>query len=224
MALKRLGVIIKRTDRRSMANENRVELVYEVPINADTKARYELLNKRKLQVELENSVSKKTYTIDLLALNPQSIERKVGPRSANRLKRATIPAVAALALALLVAFYADAHISIVGSVAIALLIVAAIYLQTKQPSVSEQRKQRVFVSRAAKVPLVEIGFTKRSRNLERFVKILEKRVSEALRASELEEKELLAGELRALRRLVEKGALSKQAYEKAKKHLLSLAN
>ena len=100
----------------------------------------------------------------------------------------------------------------------------AIYLQIKKRSVTEQRKKRVFVSRAAKVPLVEISFTKRSRNLERFVKILEQRVSEALRASELEEKELLAGELRALRRLVEKGALSKQVYEKAKKYLLSLAN
>ena len=207
-----------------MTNENRVELVYEVPVNADTKARYELLNKRKLQVELENSISKNTYTIDLLALNPQSIERKVRPHNANRLKRATIPTVAALVLALLVTLYFDAYFTIVGSTAIALLIVVAIYLQIKKRSVTEQRKKRVFVSRAAKVPLVEISFTKRSRNLERFVKILEQRVSEALRASELEEKELLAGELRALRRLVEKGALSKQVYEKAKKYLLSLAN
>lgn len=199
-----------------------IALAYEVPLNANSKARYVIFNnRRKLQVETEGPAGKTQYTIDFLAFNPKSLEHRVKPSMQTQQRMPVFIAAAVALAALAAALLLSAAVAGFALLIAVLAAAAAIYFRRKNTAAGAQQKKQIFVSRSAKVPLVQIGFQQRSRNLEMFVDLLEKRVTEALAASRLEEKDLLAGELRALRKLMEKGALNKHVYDKAKKYLLA---
>lgn len=205
---------------RSKSNSN-IELAYVAALGNGAKARYVLSNKRKLLIEVEDASELKDYSIDLLAMSPSSKRLREKTQSINKLDRNLILSLAMVGLAVIAAMLLDLPWTVLLLALVAVGAIAVIYLVRKKTRSEQQRRKYIFVSRVAQVPLVEIEFLKPSNKLDRFVVLLQERIQAALAASELDEKELLAGELRALRRLTENGFLEKTHYEKAKRLLLA---
>ena len=205
---------------RSKSNSN-IELAYVAPLGNGAKARYVLSHKRKLLIEVEDAAELKEYSIDLLAMSPSSKRLREKTQSINKLDRNLILSLVMVGLAVIAAMLLDLPWTVLILALIAVGAIAVIYLVRRKTGTQQRRRKYIFVSRVAQVPLVEIEFLKPSNKLDRFVVLLQERIQAALAASELDEEELLAGELRALRRLTESGFLEKTHYEKAKRLLLA---
>ena len=203
---------------------NSIELAYEAPLGNGAKARYVLSSKRKLMIEFESEAALRECTIDLLAMSPNSRRLREKAHASSKVDRNLLLSLLLVGLAAIAALLLGLPWTIMAVVLAAVGAILVIYIVKQKSSRPGQQRKYIFVSRVAQVPLVEINFVKQSNKLDRFVVLLQERIQAALAASDLDEKELLAGEMRALRRMMEDGFLDKKLYEKAKRLLLTKAN
>lgn len=198
-------------------NQKIAELSYDQASNNKVRTKIQLFNKRHLKVEIENEKEHKKYSLDLVAVNPKSVEKIMV------VWRWLAVAGGSATLGLMALIWSTTSdnpdtsvpLSILG---ILLFVVAGFFgiLFLRRSG----RKQ-VFVSRLAKIPVVEIFSSKRkSKRFRQFIRLLEQTIEQVGRDAGTSQQELQAGELRMLRRLVGKRAISQMAYETAKQKLL----
>lgn len=176
----------------------------------------QLLDDRALRIREKGNNKQREYSIDLLALNPNS-QRKLS------LCRPWLIGSGLTLFGVLFLFWwlphylpgtADNYLLltlVLGS----LLIMGQLYLFWKYSS-----RQLVFVSRHASIPLLRLQMNQPSRSeFEQFVQRLEQRIAELDEDFKLSMQQQLSGELRMLRRLSKNRVIAHAQYAQAKEKL-----
>ncbi|MGD8576954.1 MAG: hypothetical protein PVG50_02865 [Thiohalophilus sp.] len=176
----------------------------------------QLLDNRELRIIEKQKRRRKEYSIDLLALD-------------NRHRRKfhiawpwLVAAVAALALTALTWSLIAGYVQIYTTLYLVLtvlvggmLTVGALYMFW----VSSSRRE-YFISRHARIPLLELDVgIPSSKEVKKFIDHIEKRIEGLFEHFELSRDQQLSGEMRMLRRLVDKKILTEADYNRAKSKL-----
>ncbi|TDY02561.1 hypothetical protein [Thiohalophilus thiocyanatoxydans] len=176
----------------------------------------QLLDDRALRIREKRNKRQREYSIDLLALDPNSQRRFAWCWSWLTGSGLTLSGV--LVLFWLLQYYlpgaADGYLLltlVLGS----LLTIGQLYLFWKYSS-----RQQVFLSRHANIPLLKLQINQPSRNeFEQFVQRLVQRITELDENFELSTQQQLSGELRMLRRLSKNQVITHAQYAQAKEEL-----
>lgn len=176
----------------------------------------QLLDDRALRIRETRNKRQRDYSIDLLALDPNSQRRFAW--CWPWLIGSGLTLFGVLVLFWLLPYYlpgaADGYLLltlVLGS----LLTIGQLYLFWKYSS-----RQRVFLSRHANIPLLKLWINQPSRNeFEQFVQYLEQRIAELGEDFELSRQQQLSGELRMLRRLSKNQVIAHAQYAQAKEKL-----
>jgi len=176
----------------------------------------QLLDDRALRIREKQKKYRREYSVDLLALDAQSHSRIV--LCWPWLLASLLSLGGVLFLLWWLPHYLPGHADgyllltlVLGS----MLISGQLYLFWKYSS-----RKRYFVSRHAKIPLLELQMNQPSSNeFGQFVKHLEQRIARLDEHFELSTQQQLSGELRMLRRLVKSKVLKQEEYKRAKAKL-----
>lgn len=180
--------------------------------------RFELFKERYIRVHLARKRQDVDYTIDLLALAPGS-ERRLRLKWTWLVGAALALAVCAVATFLLFRHPSAQHALYLAPVLF--LALAAAFGMAYQFFATSQRCL-VFTSRYAGVPLLELLVNRPdAQRFKAFVQDLEIRIDLVGQRALLSDNELMAGEMRMLRRLASKGIIADRTYDHAKALLLA---
>lgn len=176
----------------------------------------QLLDDRALRIREKRNKRQREYSIDLLALDPNSQQKLA-------LCRPWLIGSVLTLFAVLFLFWwlprylpgeADGYLLltlVLGS----LMITGQLYLFWKYSS-----RQLIYVSRHASVPLLKLQVNQPSRTeFEKFVQHLDRRIAKLGEDIELPTQNQLSGELRMLRRLNNSQVIAHTQYTQAKKKL-----
>ena len=176
----------------------------------------QLLDNRELRIVEEQKRRRKEYSIDLLALD-------------NRHRRKfhiawpwLLAAVAVLVLTALAWSLITEHVEIYTSLYLILTVVVggmltagALYMFWISSS-----RRKYFISRHARIPLLELEVGKPSgKEVKKFIDYIENRIGSLFEHFDLSRDQQLSGEMRMLRRLVDKKILTEADYNRAKSKL-----
>ncbi len=183
--------------------------------------RFELKDARYLFIDVKGLKRNKSYQLDLVALEPKSKYRFTINWS-WLLAAAVVMLLHYVLLQLLPQFtqirldeYAFPLTLGLASLAFVCLILF----------VARSKLERVFVASHTNFPLVRLLIGKPdARAYRAFLSRLEKSVQSVSDRTHLDNQQLIAGELRMMRRLTKHNVLSEKQYEQIKKKLMKLAN
>lgn len=179
--------------------------------------RVELLDNRELHVEEQSKRSKIDYSVDLLALE-EHCRRKLFFSWPWLLCGVVIFLVVLILWWLTPQFFSNntVWLKIMLLAAGGVVIGICVYKCWMNSS-----RRLYFVSRHAKIPLLELEVDKPSgKTFKEFVSYMENRIKALQEHFQLSMQQQLSGEMRMLRRLVDKKILSEADYESAKANLL----
>lgn len=174
-----------------------------------------LLNGRELHVEKKTSRARIKYIIDLLALEDESKEKiTLG------WKWFVAGLVAILAMMLCMEFLpmlGESTLYKAGVYVLGLGVGAGCFFKAYK----ETSRKKIFHSRSANVPLVELAVNNPSKNeFGAFINKVEKHILSSRDGLVISVRNQLAGEMKMLRRLSEEGVISTSVYNKSKAGLL----
>lgn len=176
----------------------------------------QLLDDRALRIREKRNNRQREYSIDLLALDPNS-QRKLAFCWPWLIGSGLTLGAMFFLLWWLPHYRPDgaSGYTLLTLLLGALLIIGQLYLFWKYSS-----RQQYFVSRHAKTPLLKLQVNQPSRNeFEQFVQHLEQRIAELGEDFGLSRQQQLSGELRMLRRLSKNQVIAHAQYAQAKEKL-----
>ena len=178
---------------------------------------YEYFNQHYLHVHEKKKKSHIDYIIDLAVLKPESHYEMNIPWNWLIASAFAIGAIAGLTTHLLFNFHSIKTVAITGPLLFLLLVF--VILSMREVIIAYSRK-RVFLSRFASYPIVQIPFDSgQKRMFYEFVALLEKQIEASRTQRRIPEQVLQAGEMKTLRRLAGKGVLTKNQYNTAKNRI-----
>jgi hypothetical protein len=178
---------------------------------------YEYFNQHYLHVHEKKKKSHIDYIIDLAVLKPESHYEMNIPWNWLILSAVTIGAIAGLATHLMFNLGSLYTVMIVSPILFLMLIL--VVLSMREFLMGYSRK-RVFLSRFASYPIVQIPFDSgQKRTFYEFVALIEKQIEASRTQRRIPEQVLQAGEMKTLRRLAGKGVLTKNQYNTAKNRI-----
>lgn len=194
-----------------MAREVTMELCQQLQFG--TERQIQLLDNRELRIVDNGKRGQREYSVDLLALAAPGKSR-ISIAWRWLVAAIAIPLIAFNLIPYLPASLAALYITLIKIVSIVLAI-GFLYLFWRGTTF-----KRFFYSKHARIPIVDIVIGKPSlKEYNRFVERLEKRIIKLGSHFNLSRDQQLSGEMRMLRRLIDKKIVSESEYKRAKSKL-----